>query len=368
MKNTLILLALGVLGLQVLWGQQGRMQALEAKLDSLSTYVDGLNEATNISLRDVPVSEYVRAIGVQHQVNVYIDDTPEVNMTSNLSNEPVKSVFLFVCKTFNYDIEITGTILQFIPYSPPTPVEEPEGPKPLQITYDAGKLGFDLQSDSLFAVIKMISQLTGRKIVTRPGTSGTLSGFIPPTEVDTALEALFLSNGFRISPRRKGYYVVQQTQTVVNNDNNNDPRGRTDFTVEAFRDADDDFVSIQAEGADLEALVKGIFEAVGVDYLIYETLRGVVTIDADITRLDDILRYLFQGTEYTYKQDDVLYLVGGKDLEGLRTTRIVKMKYRPTFQAIELIPGVSVSQSAIGGGRNNQFNNPRNTQNQVRNN
>ncbi len=372
MKNTsYILLFWGLcwLGINPAFGQEkGRITRLQNQLDSLSNYVAGLNEQTNIALRDVPVSEYVRAIGVQHKVNIYIDDTPDQNMTSNLSNEPVKSVFLLVCKTFSYDLEITGTIIQFVPYAPPQIEEIPTAPKTIDISYEEGKLSFDLEGDSLLPVLRKISQLTGRKIVTRPGTQGSLTAFLPPTEVDTALEALFIANGYRISPRRKGYYVVQQTQTTLPNDQNNGPAGRTDFTVEAFTDADDDFVSIQAEGADLEALVKSIFEAVGVDYLIYESLRGVVTIDADITKLDDILRYIFQGTEYTYKQDDVLYLVGGKDLEGLRSTQIVKMKYRPTFQAIELIPGVSVSQSAGNAGRNNQFNGGRNNQNQIRNN
>ncbi|MEO0473693.1 MAG: hypothetical protein AAF206_29040, partial [Bacteroidota bacterium] len=338
-----------------------RLAKITETLDSLAIKVEGLDELTTVSLRDVPLSEYVRAIGLRHRVNVYIEDTPTQTMTSNLVNEPVKSVFAFVCDRFNYDLKITGSIIQFVPWISEGVAEESIGPKFVNISYTDGKLSLDLRNDSLLAVIRKVSELTGRKIITKPGTEGMLSLFLPPTDVDTALEALFIANGFSIQPRRKGYYVVQAIERFQPADDRpTRPQGGTDFMVEAFADADNNYISIEARNADLQALVEQIFAETGVDYLLYEQLSGVITMNADITRLEDALRYLFQGTDYTYKQDESLYLIGSKDLEGLRSTRIVKMKYRPTFQAIDLIPGVEGGgQGSLG--RTNVNTNPRTT-------
>ncbi|MEO0468208.1 MAG: type II and III secretion system protein [Bacteroidota bacterium] len=345
--KTIIHICIVLLGLggQTLAQSGERIAAIRQTLDSLSCGIGGLEEQTTLSLRNVPLSEYVRAIGVRHRVNVYIEDTPAQIMTSNLVNEPVKSVFAFVCERFNYELQISGSILQFLPWKPPTEGKLND-PKPVKISYTDGKLSLDLRNDSLLAVIRKVSELTGRKIITKPGTEGMLSLFLPPTDVDTALEALFIANGFSFQPRRKGYYVLQAIERFQPADEPARPQGGTDFMVEAFADADFDYISIEARNADLQALVEQIFAETGVDYLLYEQLSGVITMNADMTRLEDALRYLFQGTAYTYKKDESLYLIGAKDLEGMRSTRIVKMKYRPTFQAIDLIPGVEGSESS----------------------
>lgn len=333
---------------------QDRIAQLSHMLDSMANIVPGLNEPSTLSLRDVTVSEYVRAIGIEHQVNLYIPDTPTQLITSNLVNEPVKSVLVFVCKKYQFDIEVTGTILEFVPYvAPPSPepLPEPKKAKPVLITYSNGLLSVDLRKDSLYKVVRTLSSLTGKKIIYPPGTDGLITAFLPPTPLDTALEALFLANDFKLNPRRKGYYVLRSIATpeLTGKDGAPVPKGRLDFEVEAYTDGLKEYLQIQAENADLSELIKAIFEQVDSDYLIYDQIEGTITIDADITTLEDVLSYLLQGTEYTYKKDGELFLIGKKTLDGLMTTQVVKMHYRPTFQAVDLIPG---SKRASGNGSN----------------
>ncbi|MEL7533123.1 MAG: secretin and TonB N-terminal domain-containing protein, partial [Bacteroidota bacterium] len=300
----------------------------------------------SLSLRDVSVAEYLRAIGIQHQINLYIAETPGKIITHNLTDEKVKSVFLFLCKTFDFDIEVTGSILEFVPYE--APAVPNAGPKLLKISYEEGLLSVDLKNDSLYQVIRTISALTGTKIVAQPGLHAQITAFLPPTELNAALEALFLTNGFSLSARKKGYFVLQQSKQ--------DPQApnldRLSFEVESFTDGDEEYISTHAENADLASLIKAIFERSRADYLIYDKLQGMVSISAEITRLEDVLSYVLQGTDYTYKRDGGIYLIGSKLLNGLQTTQTVRMRYRPTYQAIELIPGAKSSSS------NSQQSNP----------
>ena len=364
MKTKLmILLFWGIItSLNSLGQESERILVLEKRIDSLSQIIPKLNEPTTLVLRDISLAEYIRAIGREHEINVYIGETPGLNVTANLVNEPVKSVFLFICKKFTYDIDVTGTILEFFPYKPPRIQPKKAVPNQINISFDEGKLGFELKKDSLFRVIKTISSLTGMKIITHPGTFGLISGYLPPTPLDTALEALFVSNGFRLSKKKKGYFMVQPTTPPQNTATKK--ALRTDFSVEAFTDTDESYITLEAENADLESLIKAIFEETGVNYLIYNQIEGEVSINAEITGLDEIMLYLLRGTDYTFKKDGDLYLIGLKELNGLSTTEVVNLKYRPTQQAIELIPGAenqgashnaSVSQSFGQQGRQSNF-------------
>lgn len=351
-----------------------RLEQVRVMLDSLALTIPKLNDSTTISMRDVTLAEYVRAIGKEHSINVYIRETPSLLVTTTLTNEPIKSVFLFICKNFSYRLEATGSIIEFYPYIPPRVEPEPEvtPPKPLKITYEDGLLSLDLTNDSLFRVMKRISELTNRKIITRPGTDGLLTAFLPPTNLDTALEALFVANGMKITSRKKGYYIIESLRNgnpVATDPANpripaNNPGGNN-FYIETYQDGEEEYITIEASDANLEELIRAIFEAVESDFLFYDDLAGRITIDAEITRLEDAMKYILQGTDYTYKRDGNLYLIGPKDLDGLSTTRIVRMKYRPTFQAIDLIPGTGNQTTSTNNSpsRNNNVNN-----NNIRNN
>lgn len=272
----LILLLLLLLPLRSKAQEADRIQKLQTMLDSLARDIPGLNEQTTISLRDVSLAEYLRAIGIQHSVNLYIPETPNQIITHNLVNEPVKTVLLFVCKSFNYSIEPTGNILEFIPYTAPI-IEEVAEEKPLDIKFEEGLLSVDLKNDSLYKVIRKISELSGIKIVSRPGLSGRLNAYLPPTPIDTALEALFLTNGFVLNPRKKGYYVLDKSLP----DTENPVRDRLSFEVESFTDGDAKYISTTAENVDISELVKAIFASVEADYLIYDKLEGMISISAD---------------------------------------------------------------------------------------
>ncbi|MEZ4776119.1 MAG: hypothetical protein R3D00_23300 [Bacteroidia bacterium] len=314
---------------------EDRIEKLAVQLDSLARFIPGLNEKTTISMRDVSLSEYVRAVGAEHKVNVFIDDTQGLFLTTHLIDEPVKSVFLFLCTHFSYSIQATGAILSFYPWQPPAIVHERQATKPPAIFFSEGKLSCDLKNDSLYNVLKTISSLTGRKLITQPGTDGVLTAFLPPTDTDTALQAIFAANGYKISNRNKGFQVIQPLQTR----NSSQQKGSLNFNIEAFSDADYSYLTIEATDADLEILLREIFAELHADYLIYDHLEGAVTLNAEITLLDDVLKYLLQGTNYTFKREGKLYLVGARSQNGLNTIRVVNMSHRPTFQAMDLIPG-----------------------------
>lgn len=320
------------------FSQQGPPLAeIQHLLDSMSRQLPGLNEPTTLSMKNVTVPDYIRAIGVEHKVNVDIVDNPTQLITSNLTDVPVKEVFLLICKKYQYQIEAIGTILQFIPYKPPPPALTPKVRPPLKIKFEEGLLSVDLARDSLFRVLKELSRLTGRKILAEPGMQGYITAFLPPTPVDTALDAIFSTNGLYLQKQKKGYAILKRLGSPTNATKPLAPVGS--ITGEAYTDGDQSYIRIDADNAQLETLLRYIFDQVEEDYLIYEKLDGEISLHADLSTLEQMLNHVMQGTPYTFKKADNLFLIGKKEQEGLHKTEIVHMNYRPTYQAIELIPG-----------------------------
>ncbi len=313
---------------------------LTKQLDSLVHVIPGLNERTTLSLRDVPLHEYVRAIGMAHHINLFIEDTPHLRMTHNLKDEPIRSVIQFVCTHFHYKITVVGTIINFVPNPPPAPPQPLPVAKIPDIQFADGKLSMDLQADSLFQVVRAISALTGQKVIIRAGTDRLVRLFTPPTELALALKLLAEANDLTLRQTRKGYYVLDALQPFVNG-GESVPRSASQgsLSVEAFVDGEKRYVQMAAQKADLGMLVQALFEEANADFLVFGELQGQVSMQLEAMTLDEVLRYLFQGTDFTYRKDVDLYLIGPKDLPGLQKVEIVKLRFRPTDQALSLIPG-----------------------------
>lgn len=335
--------------------EQNRLEALSELLDSLAVRIPALNEETNISFSKVPLAAYLRAIGLEHQINLYVDDTPGLLITSNLSKEPVKNVFLFICKNFNYTIEVVGSILEFKPYVPPKVVKQAPPAYTPNISFKDGLLSVDLKQDSLFEVVKIISSLSGEKLLLPSGTKGNITAFLPPTPLDTALEAIFRTNGFLLRKRRKGYTILEPTGQGSLNGELTQPKGNN-FFIETYTDGEQDYISIDAKNADLDLMMEVLFERLGTSYLLYDPLDGQVTAHAEFSTLDDWLNHVFQGTDYSYKKEEELYLLGKSEHPWLQTIEMVKLKHRPTSQAMELIPGISGITANGNDARNANLN------------
>lgn len=340
MKNIICLIACFVC-LQLSAQQPDRILQLAQRLDSLTTAIPALNDPVNLNLQDVPLHEYLRAIGKAHRLNVFIENTPNLRMTQQLTQEPVKSVFLFICRQYSYEIEMQGGIFSFLPYLP----KQILLPKNLKITYADSLLSMDLRQDSLLAVIREISRQTGTKIIAQQGCNRLLTIFSSPSTVGLGLELLAKANGLKLSRNRKGYFVLADAEESQASSGSppaqavSASRNRGTFSVEAFTDADEDFLSITAVNASLAALLREIFAQTQTDHFMLGEPEGQISLQLEAARLEEVLTHILRASPYSYKKADRFYLIGPEDLPDMQSMEIVEMRYRPTSQALALIPG-----------------------------
>lgn len=327
--------------LQLSAQQRDRIQQLSLQLDSLAEINPALNDSVNLNLQDVPLHEYVRAIGKAHRLNVFIENTPNQLMTQQLTAEPVKSVFVFICRQYQYDIVIQGGIFSFLPYSPVPLIF----PKKLRITYVDSLLSMDLRQDSLLAVIREISRQTGTKIIAQQGCNRLLTIYNSPSTVELGLELLAKANGLKLSRNRKGYFVFADAeghQTATGTPPAqavSQRRNHGTFSVDAFTDAEEHFLTITAVNANLAALLREIFTQTGTDHFMLGEPEGQISLQLEAARLEEVLTHILRASPYSFKKVDRFYLVGPEDLPDMQYVDIIEMKYRPTSHALALIPG-----------------------------
>ena len=341
-----------------------RLAQLKVTLDSLSEQIPALNERSELILSNVPLHDYVYSLGKVHRVNLYIDKTENKIMTTSMVDVPLKDVLFFVCKKYNLTVDPVGSILNIVPFlAPPPPKPAPPPPRELGLTYEGHMVSFDLKEDSLSQVIRKLSQLSGERIFLTHGVDGKVSGYLPPTDFENALESLTFSNGFELEKHKKGFYIISSSSNGAASAGRDAKRGGkpsatpvkpkfglNEYSLEIIEDSLEKLIFLRAEEASIHEIMLDIFDKVGMDYDIYETIEGTATLSLEGIPLKNVLKHLLRGTDYTYKIEDNIFLLGNKEMQELQQMKVFNVKYRPVDSLQRLMPeslkvGLQIKQS-----------------------
>src|SRR6202000_1283594 len=74
-------------------------------------------------------------------------------------------------------------------------------------------------------------------------------------------------------------------------------------------------ISLDCNNASIQDLVKQASQETGKNYFLYSEIKGTITSHVTDITYDNFLSSLFQGTDYTYKSDNGVYLIGDRKLE-----------------------------------------------------
>lgn len=355
---TIFLLSL-LLAAQLTFAQQNkqeRIDALEKKLVGLSAFVPGLKQKVQVGLSGVSIQEYLRAMAQANRLNINVDPMLNIKVSSNMTNENALNILLFMAKNYDLDIGVVGSIITVGAYSAPV-VKAPYIPKDIPIKYSAsggalsGVLSLELSNDSLVNVARKISRLSGKNIVVPFALNGKMvSGFFNEAPFETALEKLAFANDLKLTKTSDNVYVFQALQDgeelYINQDKNTDVRrnlgamnGKTGGPAGGFNiDKRGKLLNINAVNTPIIDLVKSAAGETGINYFLYSELKGSISTKVKDMSFDNFLTAMFNGTEYTYKVDNGVYLIGDRRLEGLRRNKVLQLQYRSVDTVMMMIP------------------------------
>lgn len=356
MTRTLYIVLIFTFGLQLhslsSFAQQTkeeRIDLLENKLVGLSASVPGLKQKVEVGLSGVSIQEFLRALAQANQLNINVDPMLNIKISSNVTNENALNVLLFLAKSYDLEINVIGSIITVAQYSPPV-VNPVYVPKDIPVQYGAsGNLSMELNSDSLVHVTRKISRLSGKNIVVPFSLKTKLvSGFFTDAPFETALEKLAFANDLKLEKTSDQVFIFQPLaegeELYINADKNTDVRkqmkpSQTGTVPSSFNvDKKGKLLTIDALNTPIIDLVKSAANETGANYFLYSELKGNISTKVNNMSFDHFLTAMFNGTDYTYKVEHGIYLIGDRKLEGLRRNKVLQLQYRAIDTIMMMIP------------------------------
>ena len=93
-----------------------RFQLLQDSLDKLSEEVLGLEEYVDLSVNQVNIADFLRGVSKSNAVNITVDPNLDLKVTLAFTKLKLKDLLIFLCKTYDLDLQIIGNILVFKKY------------------------------------------------------------------------------------------------------------------------------------------------------------------------------------------------------------------------------------------------------------
>lgn len=322
---------------------QDRFTGIREKLRVVAVESPGLKEKVELSVSGTSLQEFIRGLAISNNLNISVDPGINIQISNTFSNVTVEDVLLFLCRKYELDITFVGNIMSFSLYQAPA-VEAPKvQPKMLNIAYhkDSDLLSIDLKNDSLYLVAKELTRITGKNVVYSPDLAGTfITVYIKDTRFQNALEKLAFANNLKVTPTSDNFYLFEKkdpetasAQDRAKKTGKTTDRG-TDFSIEVKAG----LVSVEAVNAPMADIIYEVSEKIRNNYFIFSEPKGNVSLKISGYTYDEFLSYILNGTDYTFRKDSQIYLIGDRNLEGLRATRLVQFKYRSADKMLDFIP------------------------------
>lgn len=333
--------------------QKDRIQAIQQRLDSMANSVTGLKQSVQLTFNGVSIQDYLLALGRANNISISVDPKLNFIINDSFTGITAANILVFLAKKYNLDLSVTGSIIYVTPYVDPAQFIKPP-PKEIKVKYNAedNTLSLELDNDSLTAVSKKITRVSGKNIIVPNSLLGKkVSAFISSAPFETAMDKLAFANEIKMVKTSDNYYLFQplgENEELYVNGNKSTAVRRTYRPPAAtapganglyIKDVNGQkLISADAVNAPLADLVKQASQDLNKSYSIYSDIKGSITIHVNEVPYEDFLTLLFKGTDFTFHQENGVYLIGDHKLEGLRTYRIVQLQHRSIDTVLFMIP------------------------------
>ncbi len=338
---------------RLLLAQQSRLQVLQGKLDSLSATAPGLKQNVQLQVNG-SIQQYLAGIATINNLNISVDPKLSFAVNDNMTGVSAANILIFLAKKYNLDISVTGSIIYVSSYEEPVKIVRPPV-KEINAKYNAAtnSLSLSLDNDTLTAVARKVSQISGKNVIVPTVLNGRLvSGFIAAAPFETALDKLAFTNNIKMVKTNDDFYLFQplddNEELYVNGDKGtgvrrsfkpvSQPGSPVQSGVYSKTLNGQKVVTADAVNAPILGLVKQASQECGKNYSLYSDIKGTIDIHVTDVPYETFLDILFKGTTYTFQSEGGVYLIGDSKLSGLKDFRAIHLQNRSIDTVVAMIP------------------------------
>ncbi len=332
---------------------QDHLQIIQQKLDSLSATMPGLKQNVQLQING-SVQQYLAGIAGINNLNISVDPKLTFQVSDNLNGVSAENVLIFMAKKYNLDISVVGSIIYVTNWDDPASHIKPM-PKEINVKYNASNnaLFLSLSNDSLTAVARKISQVSGKDVIAPTSLSNKIvSGFIESAPFEAALDKIAFTNNIKMVKTKDDFYLFQpldqNEELYVNGDNNTSVRRVFQPPVNAGPGGQGGvyskmvnshkLLSADAVNSPILNLVTRASQEMGKNYALYSDLKGNIDVHVNDVSYEQFLNILFKSTSYTFQLDSNIYLIGDSKLSGLKAFKAIHLQNRSIDTILAMIP------------------------------
>lgn len=338
----IILSAVLVIFIRIASGQE---TYFSLNADSLSKEIPALNSEVDISVSNVSMQEFLRAIANSSGLNINVDPAITENVVNNFQDVEVKDMLIFMERNYPIQLEVIGNIINVIKEEVIHTVETDfKG-----VNYDSvhQQITLDYFKTDLNQVAREITKITEHNIILSPSiASKQVSGYVERMPFKGALEQFAYSNDLNVRVTESGYFVLEpvpraEEQTAAqprgSSKNNSKKLSRDEYQLD-IKKLPDLSISVHCSNAPLDEVIRKVSDELKVNYFISSVLEGTVSLNSVDMNYQSFLEEALKGSGYLYQEKSGVYIIGSKELSSLKLCDIFQFQNRTIDKVVELLP------------------------------
>ncbi len=326
------------------------------RIEALSKSIEALNRTIDITVTNVSIQEFVRAVANLSGLNINVATDLDFVVINNFTKVRVADLLIFLCKQYKLEITSVGNIVDL--YRPQVAQRPLKGIVDYKQADDL--LSIDFQNIPLGIVTRQITLETGKNVINQPDTKDRLiNTYLQNLPFKSAMENLVKANNLEVEANDDGSYFIKdvlpkqpvnQTQQSYDSYGGGTTRNQTRQTSRVNKAGNNDSydlnivktsgsrISVNAVDAPIFEVIKDASKQCGVNYFISTELKDNITLSLQNVEYDDLLKGMFTGKDITFVKDGSTYIIGDRKLNDFKVSRIIKFNYRPVDSLLSVIP------------------------------
>jgi type IV pilus assembly protein PilQ len=334
------------------YGQNYTEKELRDQLDSLSLIHPGLNNKVQLNVTGLQLGELLNSLALENNLNISVDPSLNQMISYNFFDALVKDVLVFVYQNFETEMQFYGSIIAIKKRISIKPAQVASPAKKINVSYNPANefLSVDLKQDSLWKIAEEITKLTGKNFVLAPDVRNkSINGYFQNRPFEQVIDMLTKANELEYELDAHGNIAIShhEKETTLTGPGNSKSKQVINFTTPfnassvqglEMTKAGNSSLNIKATEADINDVLRAAASELGIYYWIYTKPEGKVNFDLKNKEFFEIIDLLFVGTKYTYRLEDKVYLIGENNMEGMRSTQLIRMDNRTIENVKASIP------------------------------
>lgn len=306
------------------------LTSVKEKLYQMIKTDSNYTNKVDISVSRIPVVELLKNIGKSSGLNINAALTPDKVVTCNFKQIRIVDLLLFLCKNYSLNVDTAGNILTLFPYV--EKIKEPE----IKVVFDPAtrKVSFEFSHAKLEQVAKKFSQVCGCNLIVPQNLfNQEVSAYGNAMDLNEAVYTLAAVNSLKAKQKSN------ESWTLFRDDGGQNEPNTSYFNVDQLTVDSLGLITAKITNGNIQNIVHDVCQKLKVNYFLANPLSHPTNIFVEEVELDEFLKILFTGTNFTWKEENGIYILGAIDPNNkLAAVKVFHLKYRTVDKIKELIP------------------------------